>query len=65
MVPQGAESEACARLIAQRAKEVGFTTVHWRTGDVVVMDNWNVLHGRGLGISEASFDRKLLRVSVQ
>jgi hypothetical protein len=65
MVPQGSESEASAKLIAHRAKEVGFTAVHWRTGDVLVIDNWNVLHGRGLGVSEASSDRKLLRVSVQ
>jgi hypothetical protein len=65
MMPQGSESEACLKLIAQRASEVGFTLVHWRMGDVLVIDNWNVLHGRGLGVSEASSDRKLLRVSVQ
>jgi Taurine catabolism dioxygenase TauD, TfdA family len=65
MMPQGPQSEASARLIAHRANEIGFTLVHWRTGDVLVIDNWTVLHGRGLGISEASSDRKLLRVSVQ
>lgn len=65
MMPQGSESEASVKLIAHRASEVGFTLVHWRTGDVLVIDNWNVLHGRGLGVSEASFDRKLLRVGVQ
>jgi hypothetical protein len=65
MVPQGSESEASAKLIAHRASEVGLTPVHWRTGGVLVIDNWNVLHGRGLRVSEASFDRKLLRVSVQ
>ncbi|MEH2549081.1 hypothetical protein V1283_005726 [Bradyrhizobium sp. AZCC 2262] len=65
MMPQGAESEASASLIAHRAGEVGFTPVHWRMGDVLVIDNWNVLHGRGLGATEASDDRKLLRVSVQ
>ncbi|WP_338834581.1 TauD/TfdA family dioxygenase [Bradyrhizobium septentrionale] len=64
MMPQGAESEASASLIAHRADEIGFTLVHWRTGDVLVLDNWNVLHGRGLGAAEASNDRKLLRVSV-
>jgi hypothetical protein len=50
MMPQGSESEAGLKLIAQRANEVGFTPVHWRTGDVLVIDNWNVLHGRGLGV---------------
>jgi alpha-ketoglutarate-dependent taurine dioxygenase len=65
MRPQGSESESSVKLIADRASEVGFTLAHWRMGDVLVIDNWNVLHGRGLGTSEASFDRKLLRVSVQ
>jgi hypothetical protein len=65
MEPQGPESEASLRLIADRAKEVGCRPVHWQTGDVLVIDNWDVLHGRGLGPSEASNDRKLLRVSVQ
>uniref|UniRef100_A0A974AHW2 TauD/TfdA family dioxygenase n=1 Tax=Bradyrhizobium quebecense TaxID=2748629 RepID=A0A974AHW2_9BRAD len=65
MVPQSSESETSVKLIAHRANEVGFAPVHWRTGDVLVIDNWNVLHGRGLGVSEASSDRKLLRVSVQ
>jgi len=65
MVPQSSESEASAKLIALRANEIGFTLVHWQTGDVLVMDNWNVPHGRGLGAAEASDDRKLLRVSVQ
>jgi hypothetical protein len=65
MIPQGSEGEASAKLITHRANEIGFTLVHWRTGDVLVIDNWNVLHGRGLGAAEASDDRKLLRVSVQ
>src|ERR1700730_8937572 len=60
MMPQGPESEASVKLIAHRAREVGPTLVHWRTGDVLVIDNWTVLHGRGLGASEASSDRKLL-----
>ena len=65
MVPQGNEAQASARLIAQRATEAGVTVVHWRPGDVLLIDNWNVLHGRGLGDTQASSDRKLFRVSVQ
>jgi hypothetical protein len=65
MMPQGSESEGSLKLIAHRASEIGLTYVHWQTGDVLVIDNWTVLHGRGHGISEASIDRKLLRVSVQ
>lgn len=65
MVPCGAQSEASASLVTHRANETGVSLVHWRTGDTLVIDNWNVLHGRGLGSLEASSDRKLLRVSVQ
>jgi alpha-ketoglutarate-dependent taurine dioxygenase len=65
MVPQGKEAQASARLIAHRGKEVGVTAVHWRIGDVLIIDNWNVLHGRGLAGTQASPDRKLFRVSVQ
>ncbi len=65
MVPQGMESGAVMHLIAERARDTGPTLVSWRTGDVLVIDNWNVLHGRGLGSAEASQDRRLLRVSVQ
>jgi hypothetical protein len=65
MMPQDPKSEACARLIAHRANEIGFTLVHWRTGDFLVIANWTVLHGRGLGNAQASADRKLLRVSVE
>jgi hypothetical protein len=65
MVPQGKEAQASAWLIAHRAKEVGVTAVHWRIGDVLIIDNWNVLHGRGLAGTQASPDRKLFRLSVQ
>jgi alpha-ketoglutarate-dependent taurine dioxygenase len=65
MVPQGTEAQASAKLIARRATEVGVTTVYWRSGDVLIIDNWNVLHGRGLAGTQASPDRKLFRVSVQ
>jgi hypothetical protein len=65
MVPQDASGEASKRFIAQRARDVGFETVHWQTGDVLVIDNWNVMHGRGVGNGAASADRQLFRVNVQ
>jgi hypothetical protein len=65
MVPQDAQSGAAFHLVAKRARDAGPALVSWRTGDVLVIDNWDVLHGRGLGSAEASPDRKLLRVSVQ
>jgi Taurine catabolism dioxygenase TauD, TfdA family len=65
MAPQSKEGEASARLIERRSAEIGVTAVHWLIGDVLIIDNWNVMHGRGLGATQASSDRKLFRVSVQ
>jgi alpha-ketoglutarate-dependent taurine dioxygenase len=65
MVPLGPDGAASVKVIADRAREIGFTTVHWQTGDVIIIDNWNVLHGRGHSDDEASTDRMLLRVSVK
>jgi Taurine catabolism dioxygenase TauD, TfdA family len=65
MVPQGKDSDAVFNPIAKRAMDARPAHVSWRTGDVLVIDNWDVLHGRGLGSAEASPDRKLLRMSVQ
>jgi len=65
MAPQGKDAEASAKLIAHQATEAGVTAMHWRIGDVLIIDNWNVLHGRGLDDTQASSDRKLFRVSVQ
>jgi Taurine catabolism dioxygenase TauD, TfdA family len=37
----------------------------WAPGDILVLDNWRVLHGRGLGAGMSSSDRTLLRVTIQ
>jgi hypothetical protein len=52
-----------ARVIA--ACTVNLTVVEWAAGDILIIDNWRVLHGRGLATSAASPDRRLMRVSVQ
>jgi|ERR1051326_910203 hypothetical protein len=39
-------------------------TVQWKTGTVLVMDNWRMLHGRGHADCPDS-DRKLLRISIR
>jgi hypothetical protein len=44
-----------------QAKTVAF---HWRPGDILVIDNWRVLHGRG-NDSIADPKRRLLRAYVQ
>jgi hypothetical protein len=65
MMPLGAESKAVHRLVTERVRTTDPFLVNWHTGDVLIIDNWNVLHGRGLGSDDASTDRKILRVSVQ
>ena len=39
-------------------------SVDWKPGDVLIIDNWRVLHGRGEH-ENAAPNRKLLRVLVQ
>jgi hypothetical protein len=39
-------------------------TVNWKTGMVLVVDNWRLLHGRGHADC-SDFDRKLFRISIQ
>lgn len=39
-------------------------TIQWKTGTVLVMDNWRMLHGRGHADCPDS-DRKLLRISIR
>jgi hypothetical protein len=41
------------------------TTIQWRAGDILIIDNWRVLHGRGLPNTRVSTDRRLLRVAVR
>jgi Taurine catabolism dioxygenase TauD, TfdA family len=38
--------------------------LHWKLGDILVIDNWRVLHGRG-NVSNADPSRLLLRAYVQ
>jgi hypothetical protein len=37
---------------------------HWKTGDVLIIDNWRLLHGRG-NSTAADPDRHLVRIYVQ
>ncbi|TDX67640.1 TfdA family taurine catabolism dioxygenase TauD [Methylosinus sp. sav-2] len=53
------------RTIAARLVKLGPTVIEWAAGDILIVDNWRVLHGRGLPSSTASTDRRLIRVSVQ
>jgi hypothetical protein len=38
--------------------------VHWAKGDVVILDNWRILHGRA-GNNEVDESRTIYRVSIK
>jgi Taurine catabolism dioxygenase TauD, TfdA family len=65
MVPQDRSGQSLFRTITHRCRNAPIFSINWRLGDYIVIDNWHVLHGRGVGASEASPDRGLLRVSVR
>lgn len=58
--PEG--TEALAVLSRSRWDEV-VEEVHWQPAQVVILDNWRLLHGRGQAKGVDS-DRKLLRASI-
>ncbi len=59
--PNGAKAIA---VLARQNWPDYIETVQWNTGMVLVMDNWQMLHGRGHSdCSDA--DRKLLRISIR
>jgi len=64
MIPT-AESSSVARLLDQALEQAPHHAIGWQPGDVVVIDNWRVLHGRGFQTGQASDDRRLLRMSIQ
>lgn len=58
-------SRAAAHLFLERANAITLIEHWWQPGDVLVIDNYMVLHGRGVNDESASSDRKLLRASVE
>jgi alpha-ketoglutarate-dependent taurine dioxygenase len=65
MVPQDNAGRELLKAVAQHSREAKSLSVDWRPGDLIVFDNWTVLHGRGFGDTKVSLDRKLLRVGVR
>jgi hypothetical protein len=55
------EAMTLYRYESQHSKTVAF---HWKAGDVLVIDNWRVLHGRG-NRSTADPSRRILRAYVR
>jgi Taurine catabolism dioxygenase TauD, TfdA family len=54
-----------AHVISARAVLANSKLIEWVAGDILIIDNWHVLHRRGLPNLIASTDRQLIRVSVQ
>jgi hypothetical protein len=52
------------RVLAKEKWLAYVETVQWKTGTVVVIDNWRMLHGRGHADCPDA-DRKLLRISIR
>lgn len=65
MKPMFADGRRAMTAITLRAAELGPTVFNWKARDILIIDNWRVLHGRGLPSSVASLDRHILRVSIQ
>ena len=65
MKPLCPDADALAKTIAARSEELGPTAIYWMAGDILILDNWRVLHGRGTGPSVPSRERCILRVAVQ
>lgn len=65
MVPVGEAGETAAVALDQALQQVPRHEFHWKEGDVLVIDNWQVLHGRGQDDGRVSPDRILFRVSIE
>ena len=62
MLPVDAEGEDTFAALSDIV-EAKALSIDWSVGDVLVFDNWRLLHGRGGGGSVASTDRMLLRAT--
>ena len=63
MRPLDNDANGATALVTRSAQSAEPTQIDWRVGDVLIIDNWNVLHGRGLA-NDVSPDRHLLRMSI-
>jgi alpha-ketoglutarate-dependent taurine dioxygenase len=65
MTPIDAHARHTMDAIVDSGARIEQTAIYWRKGDVLILDNWTMLHGRGLPTSSVSPDRRILRASVQ
>jgi len=65
MRPSEPASSIAARAFSDAILRVEPQFINWHPGDIVVIDNWNVLHGRGIDDVHPSANRTLLRATVE
>lgn len=64
MSPASSSAEDVMGALLPELEKLEPQTICWKKNDVLVIDNWAVLHGRE-DVVEADDDRKLLRILVQ
>jgi len=64
MIAKNRSAQTCNQLVSG-ALDTGLqvASIHWERGDVVIADNWAVLHGRST--ANNSLNRRLVRVLVR
>lgn len=60
--PVDHRSRMALALIDDRIANASFEAHHWRKGDILIIDNWRVLHGRSP--SERGSGRRLVRILI-
>lgn len=65
MTPIDDHARHTMQALAESAARIEQPAIYWRKGDVLILDNWSMLHGRGLPNSSLSLDRRILRASVK
>ena len=62
MEPLDARGEEAMQIVSDAIGRIEVITHEWRRGEILLIDNWNMLHGR---TATAADSRLLFRVSVQ
>ena len=64
MEPMGEDGVEAMKLFSREREGTSALAFDWAAGDILVIDNWRVLHGRG-NETEADIGRTLMRAYVR
>ncbi len=62
MEPLDARGEEALQIVSDAIGGIEVITHEWRRGEILLIDNWNMLHGR---TATAADSRRLFRVSIR